>query len=136
MAMQRLDHVNIRTVKLADSICFYRDALGMDVVPPPMVDDLSQGAYACDGNGHPVVHLVGMPEGETVEGPAPVHGKARRGSIDHFALKCSEERDAVTARLIAQGYAFDILDVAAIQSSLVFVRDPNEVMVELTFSLG
>jgi len=131
--MARLDHVNIRTAKLAESIDFYGRVLGLRMTPPPMMADLSQGAYACDDEGHPVVHLVGTDR--QVEGSEPVRGAAQRGMIDHFALRC-EDRERYAARLAEAGLAFDRMDVQAIGMHLIFVRDPNGIMVELGFPLA
>ncbi len=131
MTAFRLDHVNIRTARLAESVAFYRDALGLKVVPPPMGGDLSKGAYACDGSGHRVVHLVGTER--RVEGGEPVRGAAQRGMIDHFALGCEGDPAALRARLEAYGQDFEEMTVPQISRHLFFVRDPNGVMVELGF---
>jgi catechol 2,3-dioxygenase-like lactoylglutathione lyase family enzyme len=129
----RLDHVNIRTVRLADSIAFYGELLGFAVVPPPMTTDMTKGAYVQDGDGHPVVHLVAS---EAVpDAPGPVLGKAMRGMVDHVALRC-EDAAAYEARLERSGLAYTTMDVPQIASRLIFVRDPNEVMIELSFPLA
>ncbi len=128
----RLDHVNIRTVRLADSIAFYGDVLGFAVVPPPMTTDMTKGAYVQDDEGHPVVHLVASDA--VPDAPGPVRGKAMRGMVDHFALRC-EDAEAYEARLEQSGLEYSSMDVPQIASRLIFVRDPNEVMVELSFPL-
>lgn len=133
MTGMRLDHVNIRTARLADSIAFYGDVLGFVVVPPPMTTDMTKGAYVQDSAGHPIVHLVGS---EAVpDAPGPVRGKAMRGMVDHFALRC-DDAAAYEARLERAGLDFTTMDVPQIASRLLFVRDPNEVMVELSFPLA
>ena len=57
MAALRLDHVNIRTAKLAECVDFYGQVLGLSMQPPPMSSDMSKGAYACDGAGYPIVGI-------------------------------------------------------------------------------
>jgi catechol 2,3-dioxygenase-like lactoylglutathione lyase family enzyme len=128
MPTLKLDHVNIRTKRLGESIAFYGDILGLEMRPPPTCADMSTGAYGHDDGGHPVVHLVGT--NKEAEGGAPVRGAAQRGMIDHFAFRC-EDIGPVVDRLSASGLPFSQMDVAAIAMRLVFVRDPNDVLVEL-----
>ncbi|WP_454882536.1 VOC family protein [Sphingomonas oryzagri] len=133
MTALQLDHVNIRTARLADCVHFYGSMLGLRMQPPPMAEDTSKGAYACNAAGHPIVHLVGTDV--VVEGDGAVRGAAQRGMIDHFALRFSGDPDDYAARLSAAGAAFDRMDVRQIGMHLIFVRDPNGVMVELGFPL-
>ncbi|KJS07713.1 MAG: hypothetical protein VR73_08050 [Gammaproteobacteria bacterium BRH_c0] len=133
MSVKKLDHVNIRTARLPECIEFYGTALGMSVVPPPMTTDLSKGAYCLDEEGLPVVHLVAT--GLFVEGADPVRGAAQRGMIDHFALSCSGNAEDYSQRLRQHHLDFDEMDVPAIGMHLIFVRDPNGVLVELGFPL-
>lgn len=133
MSVSRLDHVNIRTARLAESIAFYGEVLGLEMVPPPMTTDMTRGAYACDDDGYPVVHLVGTDR--LVEGGGAVRGAAQAGMIDHFALRCAGPETYV-ARLEASGLAFEQSDVPQIGMHLIFVRDPNGVLVELGFPLA
>jgi catechol 2,3-dioxygenase-like lactoylglutathione lyase family enzyme len=133
MTIQALDHVNIRTAKLIESITFYADVLGLKVVPPPMVADTSLGAYCLDQNGNAVVHLVAA--AEIVVGAEPVRGAAQTGMIDHFALKCSGDSSPLKQQLTKKGLAFETMDVGALGLQLVFVRDPNGILIELNFPL-
>jgi catechol 2,3-dioxygenase-like lactoylglutathione lyase family enzyme len=132
MTKCRLDHVNIRTACLPESIAFYRDALGLTLVPPPMQTDMSRGAYAQDDEGMPIVHLVAADA--VADAPGPMRGKAMRGMVDHFALR-RDDHDACEARLTQCGLSFDKMTVPEIASRLIFLRDPNEVMVELSFPI-
>ncbi len=54
--------------------------------------------------------------------------------IDHFALRCVDPA-AFVARLTAHDCNFSRLDVAELGLSLIFVRDPNGVLIELAFPL-
>lgn len=127
-----LDHVNIRTARLDASIAFYGDVLGLRMEPPPMCEDMSRAAWGKDASGQAVVHLVGADH--EIENGGPVRGAAQRGMIDHFALRC-QDRDGHVARLKKSGLDFDQTDVPAIGLHLVFVRDPNAILVELSFPL-
>jgi catechol 2,3-dioxygenase-like lactoylglutathione lyase family enzyme len=132
VGVKRLDHVNIRTARLAESIAFYADALGMAVVPPPGESGTTRGAYVCDGNGTQIVHLVAA--SAVPDAPAPVRGKAQRGMVDHFALLCTDA-PAFRHRLTACDVPFEAMVVPEISAELIFVRDPNEVLVELHFRI-
>ena len=57
MALQRLDHVNIRTRDLDRTIGFYRDVLGLKIGPRPDFDFPGARMYLGDDA---VVHLIGV----------------------------------------------------------------------------
>lgn len=132
MTALRLDHVNIRTSRIKESVAFYGDALGLTIKPPPTRTDTSDGAYAYDAAGTPIVHLVATDR--EVDGAAPVRGAAQFGMIDHFALRCDVAQPYVE-RLTRLGHEFTRMDAAMIGMHLIFVRDPNGVLVELGFPL-
>lgn len=133
MTAPMLDHINIRTARLAESIAFYGGMIGLDMRLPPTREDMLHGAYGCDGAGSPVVHLVSTDR--VVEGADPVRGAAQRGMIDHFALRAAGPDD-YAARLSEAGLAYERMDVPMIGMHLIFVRDPNGIMVELGFPLA
>ncbi|MFA5495699.1 MAG: VOC family protein [Porticoccaceae bacterium] len=133
MPIRRLDHINIRTARLGESIDFYRDVIGMVVRPPPMAADLAMAAYCHDQDGVPIIHLVATDN--EVRGAEPLRGAAQRGMIDHFALDCEGLPADYVARLQARGLAFEAMDVPMIDRHLIFVRDPNGILVELGFPL-
>ena len=127
-----LDHVNIRTARLGASIAFYGDVLGLRMEPPPQCADMSRGAWAMDAAGQAIVHLVGTDH--EIESGGPVRGAAQRGMIDHFALRCGDRAGHI-ARLERSGLEYEQADVPAMGLHLVFVRDPNAILVELAFPL-
>ena len=57
MAIIGIEHVNIRTACLPETIHFYRDILGMTVAPPPGRSDLSDGAWVYGSDGSAVLHI-------------------------------------------------------------------------------
>lgn len=132
MSILHLDHVNICTARYAESLAFYGEVLGLDVRTPPMAANMSGGAWAYDARGCAVLHLVATSHAQPGE-PA-VRGTARPGMIDHFALRCDELRP-IRAALEARGLPYDLLEVPQIGSLLLFVRDPNGIMVELNSPL-
>jgi catechol 2,3-dioxygenase-like lactoylglutathione lyase family enzyme len=132
MTAFELDHINIRTARLAASIEFYGSVIGMTLVPPGKSGDMSRGAYALDGEGNAVVHLVGTEAYS--DGPPAVRGEARLGMIDHFALRCTDP-DGLVSRLIERGIKFEDDEVPAVNARLIFVRDPNGILLEMNSPL-
>lgn len=55
--------------------------------------------------------------------------------IDHLALRCTDP-EPYLARLIEAGLAFERRCVPQIGMDLIFVRDPNDVLVELGFAMA
>jgi catechol 2,3-dioxygenase-like lactoylglutathione lyase family enzyme len=132
MPGMRLDHINIPTAHLVESIAFYGDLLGFRMGPPPTRTDLLDGAYAYDDRGIPVIHLVGASREDS--GQLIERGVARPGMIDHFALRY-EPGDPVLDRVVASGLDYSRSDVPVIGMHLIFLRDPNGIKVELGFPL-
>jgi catechol 2,3-dioxygenase-like lactoylglutathione lyase family enzyme len=131
MKVQHLDHINIRTDRLSESLHFYGTLLGMTAKPPPTMTDYSKGAYFCDDDGRAIVHLIGAEQ--RAESVSPVRGAAQRGMIDHFSLRVSGRPETLKQRLEAQALEYEELDADVIRTLLIFVRDPNGIMVELGF---
>ena len=132
MSVQSLDHVNIRTPRLDETIAFYRDALGMTVTAPPGAAPGSRAAWITDGAGHPVIHL-GTPDAAYPSDDAvPFTAQRGGGSVHHFALNC---RDFAGTRSRLQRLGIEISEhhLAALNLRQLFVLDPNGVMVELNF---
>src|SRR5688572_2687215 len=132
MSVLGLDHVNIRTPRLDETIAFYRDALGMTVTAPPGDTPGSRAAWILDGAGHPVLHL-GTPDAAYPSDDAvPFVAQRGGGSVHHFALNCRDFAD-IRSRLQRLGIAISEHHLAAINLRQLFVLDPNGVMVELNF---
>ena len=58
--ISRLDHVNIVTKNIGETIRFYTEVLGMKNAPLPggMVSD--RNAFICDDEGNAVLHVQGV----------------------------------------------------------------------------
>lgn len=134
MKVQRLDHVNIRTERLAETVEFYTNLLGMTCKPPPGSLDVTRGAWVYDGQDLPVIHLGGFQsaypgDGMLTNGQDPVSGS---GAIHHVALECIGY-DELLARLSAADLPIALNEVPMIALRQVFVQDPNGVTLELNF---
>ena len=130
--MPTLDHVNIQTTRLAETVDFYRDVIGLQVRDPPGLDPrLVQWMH--DEDARAIIHLstVGSLLGE---GPAEVLG-AKTGAVHHVALLCSGH-DAMVARIKAHGLAYRLNHVAVVDLKQIFVEDPNGVLLELNYPAG
>lgn len=136
MSINSLNHVNIRTSRLQESIAFYRDVLGLSAGPVPGSNDTSHGAWIAAGNGRAVIHLNAAMDGPDFLGEernwSEVSGTGR---VHHVAFDCTNF-DAMLQRLTAAGCQVKINTVEAVNLRQIFVQDPNEVLLELNFHGG
>ncbi len=129
--MPTLDHVNVQTTRLADTVAFYRDVIGLEQRDPPGLDPkLVQWMH--DEAGHALVHIstVGSLLGD---GDAFVAGKT--GAVHHVALLCTGH-DAMVAMLEKHGLGYRLNHVQVIDLKQIFVEDPNGVLLELNYPAG
>ncbi len=130
MIVERLDHVNIITDKLAETAKFYAELLDLEERdgPPPMKPE--QVRWMFDSNGQAILHL------NSVEFPRlydrEVDPGAETGAIHHVALRCSDY-EKVKARLDERGDDYTVNKVPAIGLTQIFATDPNNVLLELNF---
>jgi catechol 2,3-dioxygenase-like lactoylglutathione lyase family enzyme len=134
MLVRTLDHVNIRTERLAETVEFYAERLGLACRPAPGRPDTSQGAWFYDGEDRPVIHVgtfnVRYPTDEVMpEGLVPGRGS---GAVHHIALECDGYEEAVD-RFKAAGLTLAFGNIPSIQLRQVFLTDPNGITVELNF---
>jgi catechol 2,3-dioxygenase-like lactoylglutathione lyase family enzyme len=120
--MISLGHVNVRTTKLDESVAFYRDVLGLTPGPAATRPDSDDHVWMSDSNGNPCVHLQ--------RGSALASGDS--GAVHHFAFNC-DDADAWRSRLAALGVEHDEREFAAARMIQFNLRDPNGVLIELTF---
>ncbi len=109
MSVGVLDHFNIRTRKLADTVRFYEDILGLEKGDRPNFAFPGAWMYS---EGKPVVHLVDISRTDEQQS---------RG----FA--------GMKQRLQSKGMAFDVRQVPGGDLWQIFVSDPNGVMIELNY---
>lgn len=113
-----LDHVNIQTTDLAQTVRFYQDVLGLQSGPRPPSRRPGAWLYAGD---QPVVHLVEvsqLPEGQ--------------GVLDHFAF-LTENYSAVRQSLVDRGIDFGETHLPDWSIRQIFLHDPNGIRLELQF---
>ena len=130
--MPGLDHVNLQTTRLLETVAFYRDVIGLEVRDPPGLDP-SLVQWMHDERGHGIIHLstVGSLLGEA---PASLDGGGT-GAVHHVALDCAGH-DAMLAKLDGYGLPYRLNHVAVIDLRQIFVQDPNGVLLELNYRPG
>ena len=132
MAIDSLDHVNIRSSCMAATLDFYGNVLGMTVEAAPGSPAPMAGAWILAGDGRPAVH-VGPSEGPDFLGQdvdwTDVSGSAR---VHHVAFNGSDH-DAMRQRLEAAGLHPRYNDIPAVGLRQIFIEDPNGILLEFNF---
>lgn len=119
MPVNGINHVNIRTTDVDASARFYTEVLDFKFRGGPLVMGREPN-WLFDKSGHPIIHLrVMAPDSEST------------GPIDHVALDC-EGLPLVVERLKQRDLKFDIANLQP-GVTIVFVKDPHGVMLELNF---
>jgi catechol 2,3-dioxygenase-like lactoylglutathione lyase family enzyme len=119
MPVNGINHVNIRTTDVDASARFYTEVLDFKFRGGPMVMGREPN-WLFDKSGHPIIHLRVMAPDSDSTGP-----------IDHVALDC-EGLPLVIERLKQRDLKFDIANLQP-GLTIVFVKDPHGVMLELNF---
>jgi catechol 2,3-dioxygenase-like lactoylglutathione lyase family enzyme len=118
MSIRSLDHVNIVTPDLDETVRFYERFIGLRNGERP--NFTFPGAWLYCGDV-PIIHLIGR------EPDAP-----GTGVVDHFALGATDIKGFVT-RARQEGFDYEVRDVPGGRIRQMFVFDPNGVKVELNF---
>jgi catechol 2,3-dioxygenase-like lactoylglutathione lyase family enzyme len=111
MSVGVLDHFNIRTRKLDDTVRFYEDVLGLEKGARPNFAFPGAWMYS---EGKPVVHLVDISRTDEPQKPDS-------GVVHHVAF-VSRGFAGMKRRQVPGGDLWQI-----------FVNDPNGVMIELNY---
>ena len=130
--MPSLDHVNIQTVRLAETVQFYRDVLDLAAGDPPPPLDPALVQWMFDPDGRAIFHLS---EPGALVGTRVINTGQDTGAVHHVALAC-KGHDAMIEKLDRLGLAHNENHVVAIDLKQIFVRDPNGVLLELNYRRG
>ena len=120
MTIRGVDHINIGTQRLDETVAFFRDAIGLE--PGWRPDFPFAGAWLYAGDTA-VVHLVNLPQAKLPSSEA---------ALDHFALRI-DDYDAAIARLDAAGVRYRAVDIGGTAIRQINLRDPNGVNIELNY---
>jgi catechol 2,3-dioxygenase-like lactoylglutathione lyase family enzyme len=122
MSVGVLDHFNIRTRKLDDTVRFYEDVMGLEKGPRPNFAFPGAWMYS---EGKAVVHIVDI--SKTGEQQKPDSG------VVHHVAFASRGFDGMKQRLQSKKMPFDARQVPGGDLWQIFVDDPNGVMIELNY---
>jgi catechol 2,3-dioxygenase-like lactoylglutathione lyase family enzyme len=125
-----LDHVNIMTDRLDETCSFYTALFDLDRRDGPLQMPPDQVQWLYDGEGRAIFHI-------NAEGFGGVHAVAGppqspTGHINHVALTCPD-LDGMLGKLDALDLPYRTVRFDEIGLTQVFVSDPNEVLLELSF---
>jgi catechol 2,3-dioxygenase-like lactoylglutathione lyase family enzyme len=125
MSVGLLDHFNIRTRKLADTVRFYEDVLDLKNGDRPNFTFPGAWMYS---EGKPVVHIVDISKTDEQQKPDS-------GVVHHVAF-ASNGFAGMKRRLTSKNLPFDVREVPGVAVWQIFVTDPNGVMLELNYEMA
>lgn len=114
-----LNHANISTPRLQETVAFFVDVLGLKPGPRPDFQGFD-GAWLYVGDDA-VLHIVERQE-----------ARPHEGALDHFSFSVANF-EAALARLDAAGVRYVAQDIPSGFGRQAFLKDPNGVTVELTW---
>jgi catechol 2,3-dioxygenase-like lactoylglutathione lyase family enzyme len=125
MGVRGLDHFNITApADLIERVRdFYVEVIGLSEGSRP--DFMSRGFWLYAGS-EPLVHL-------SASGPAGGAEAEARGHFNHVAFSC-EGLGEFVERLERAGVEYEVDEVASLDQTQLFLRDPAGVGVELNFT--
>jgi catechol 2,3-dioxygenase-like lactoylglutathione lyase family enzyme len=122
MSVGVLDHFNIRTRDLKETVRFYQDILGLEIGARPNFAFPGAWLYS---EGRAVVHLVDI-------SPTDEAQKPDSGVVHHVAF-ISRDFAGMKQRLATKGVEFEARQVPGGELWQIFISDPNGVMIELNY---
>jgi catechol 2,3-dioxygenase-like lactoylglutathione lyase family enzyme len=122
MSVGLLDHYNVSTRKLDETVKFYESVLGFSNGERPPFNFPGAWLYSA---GHPVLHLNDISQTDRQQRPDS-------GVIDHVAFS-SRGFEAIKQHLTSQGVPYRVNQVPNSARWQIFLRDPNNVEIELNF---
>ena len=122
MSVGMLDHYNVSTRNLRDTVRFYEEALGLVNGPRPPFDFPGAWLYS---EGHPVLHLNDI-------SPTDKPQRPDSGVIDHIAFG-SRGFELMKQHLSGKGVQYRVNQVPNSTRWQIFFYDPNNVEIELNF---
>ena len=124
-----LDHFTIRTPKLAETVAFFQDVLGLTLGWRPRFGFPGHWLYAAD---KPVLHLVevGSWALDAYLGESPAQFGS--GRVDHLSFRGTDLAQ-IQQHLCQLKYPFRERIVPEILEHQLFIEDPNGITVEMIF---
>lgn len=113
-----LDHINLKTDRLEETVAFYRDVIGLELGYRPNFPFAGAWLYHA---GRPIVHL---------KSPGGRPGR-NDDAVDHVAFR-APDLSPILVRLKDAGIAHEARTLPDNSARQVFFADPNGVKVEIT----
>ena len=117
--VSELDHLNIQTSRLGETIAFFEDVFDLENRPERRPDFDVPGAWLFAGD-RALVHLVEVDEVAEANGP-----------LEHVAF-FSRDFDRIVARLTEMGINHETMVIPGSTVRQIFVREPNGARLEVT----
>lgn len=127
MAVQGIDHINIDTDRPEETVEFYSQVLGLENRPEDRPGGIGDGAWLFNGD-QAVVHLNF--HGAESETGRRLSESARSGAFNHVAFVGSDF-DGTCRLLDDLSVQYRTADIPDIGLKQIFVRDPNNVAIEI-----
>ena len=123
MQIEKLDHVNLRTIQLENMINWYREVLGMRVGDRPNFPFPGAWMYA---NDIVMVHLIG------IDGPEGIGSEAHL-KLEHFAFSASGLHE-FEDKLKAMDIEYRRVDLSAFKLVQINIWDPDGNHIHVDFA--
>ena len=127
-SLQNILHISLKTADVPATVEFYRDVLGMTEVDRPAFDFPGAWLATPPPAGGILIHLYGGESALNANGVVPTGG----GAIDHVAIGGAGFQE-MRQKLMAAGKPWRQNIPPGTQLWQLFVRDPNGVLIELTY---
>ena len=131
MPAQGLDHINIVSADIGKTVDFYERLLELEARPIPVAPEGYGGRWIYDKSGHDVIHV----QLHNPERHGPREGALETGALDHVAIVCTDFK-GMCSRCDEMGLEYSTNHVEKMNFSQIFVRDPDNVLLELNFREG
>jgi catechol 2,3-dioxygenase-like lactoylglutathione lyase family enzyme len=122
MSVGKLDHYNVSTRKLKETVQFYETVLGLNNGARPPFNFPGAWLYS---EGHPVLHINDISGTDREQRPDS-------GVIDHVAFG-SRGFEEMKKHLAGKGIQHRVNQVPNSTRCQIFLRDPNNVEIELNY---
>ncbi len=122
MSVGKLDHYNVSTRKLKETVQFYETVLGLNNGARPPFNFPGAWLYS---EGHPVLHINDISGTDREQRPDS-------GVIDHVAFG-SRGFEEMKKHLSGKGIQHRVNQVPNSTRCQIFLRDPNNVEIELNY---
>jgi len=140
MKTRTLEHFNIRTERLTETLQFYTEVLGLRDGPRPGNPPRETGAWLYSADDVPVVHVSAFDRNDAKRvqwmneylGYRDIDSLHGSGAVDHMAF-LAEEYDEMVAHCKSLDIPFRERLVAALGLRQIFVTDPNGISIELNY---